>query len=97
MVYYGSHPDTFACAPCSAVFHLRGPKWHLIYNLTQSPAWEQLSARGYEYIMLPGGWVRVGPVLSGLAWFRLVLSCLFRPGLVWTGQVWARLLRWAVM
>lgn len=72
MVYYGSHPDTFACAPCSAVFHVRGPKWYLINNLTQSPAWEQLSARGYEYIMIPGGF---GLVCSFLAW----------TGLDWSG------------
>lgn len=54
-IYYGAN-EGFTCKLCSDVFHMSGPKWYLYYNLTTSPAWETIMARGYKYIMLPGPW-----------------------------------------
>ena len=66
MVYYGSQPN-FTCGVCSEVFTLHGPKWYILANLTESPAWQRLRLRGYEYIMLPGEDRVVGPAWSSLA------------------------------
>ena len=49
-LHYGSAPR-LDCPFCRAVFPLRGPKWRLVWRLTQLPAWRELAA-GYRAVMV---------------------------------------------
>ncbi|GAB4814796.1 hypothetical protein N2152v2_001842 [Parachlorella kessleri] len=49
LINYSKEPA--ACTDCYRVFNLRGPKWRIVYLMTQSPEWRELLAeRPWEYI-----------------------------------------------
>ncbi|GAB4815444.1 hypothetical protein N2152v2_002490 [Parachlorella kessleri] len=78
VLYYGRNAS-FTCAGCTHIVHSRGPKWYLYYNLTESPLWQQLLERGYEYIMLPDDDLRmdtcqINTFFSALKEFSVVLG-----------------------
>ncbi len=50
-LYFGDNA-TYACPLCAAVVHLKGPKWRLFLEFSESTLWSTLSSQ-YDYIMLP--------------------------------------------
>lgn len=51
-IYHGDN-ESFSCPLCAAVFHIKGPKWRLYYELTSNDElWKPIAER-YDRIMLP--------------------------------------------
>ena len=43
LLHYGND-TSLACPHCKAVLRMAGPKWMLLWQLTQQPGWRELSA-----------------------------------------------------
>jgi hypothetical protein len=48
VIYYGSNPF-YTCEECIKVWHAKGPKWRLIYQLlTSETAWNLVSVAFWQ-------------------------------------------------
>lgn len=56
-IHHGDDPN-FTCPECRLVTKIKGPKWRLYYLFTATSEWEAL-AKCYDYVMLPGRFLRV--------------------------------------